>query len=198
MRIFFKRRNIVVGVWAGIFTAIFFFFPLFSDAEEADGFDENQWYLPIIIENMQQHNVTILDVISAAEAAGKGIAIGFTFADNGIEITLVRDDEILRVDCSPITGEVITVDTPKIMHSILARITNRYSFLKTTKVKLREAIAIAENSENGFAYKAQVEYFDSWANYQIQMIVNKKPLEIIIDPENGRIVGRRRGKFDEH
>lgn len=198
MRIFFKRRNIVVGVWTGIFTAILFFFPLFSDAEEVDGFDENQWYLPIIIENMQQHNVTILDVISAAEAAGKGIAIGFTFADNGIEVTLVRDDEILRVDCSPITGEVITVDTPKIMHSILARITNRYSFLKTTKVKLREAIAIAENSENGFAYKAQVEYFDSWANYQIQMIVNKKPLEIIIDPENGRIVGRRRGKFDEH
>lgn len=198
MRFFFKRRNAVVGVWAGIFTAIIFFFPLFSDAEEADGFDENQWYIPIIIKNLQQHNVTILDVILAAEAAGKGIAIGFTFADNGIEVTLVRDDEILRVDCSPVTGDVITVGTPKIMHSILARITNRYNSLKTVKVKLREAIAIAEKSENGFAYKAQVEYFDSWANYEIQMIVNNKPLQLIIDPENGRIVGRRRGIFDEH
>ena len=198
MRIFFKRRNVVVGLWAVFFTAMLFLFPLLSDAEELDGFDDNQWYIPIIVKNMQQHDITISDVIFAAEAAGKGIAIGLTFADNGIEVTLIRDDEILRVDCSPVTGDVVNVGTPKFLHSILARITNRYNSLKTVKVSLREAIAIAENSEKGFAYKAHVEYYDSWANYEIQMIVNSKPLQIIIDPENGRIVGRHRGRFDEH
>ena len=198
MRIFFKRRNVVVGVWTGIFAAILFLFPLLSDAEQIDGLDDDQWSIPIIVKNMQQHEITISDVIFAAEAAAKGIAIGFTFAENGIEVTLIRDDEILRVDCSPVTGDVVTVGTPKIMHSILARITNRYSSLKTAKVSLREAIAIAENSEKGVAYKADVEYYDSWANYEILMIVNNNPLLIIIDPENGRIVGRHRGRFDEN
>ncbi|MFA9394242.1 MAG: PepSY domain-containing protein [Halodesulfovibrio sp.] len=198
MRFFLKRRKVIVGVWAGFFTAMLLLFPFLSDAEELDGFDDNQWYIPIIVKNMQQHEVTISNVIFAAEAAGNGIAIGFTFADNGIEVTLIRDGEILRVDCSPVTGDVITVGTLKFLHSILAQITNRYNSLKAVKVSLREAIAIAENSENGFAYKAHVEYYDSWANYEIQMVVNNKLLQIIIDPENGRIVGRRRGRFDEH
>lgn len=198
MRFFFRRRNVVAGVWAGICAAILFLFPLVSDAEETDGFDDNQSYVLVIVKNLQQHDVTISDVIFAAEAAGKGIAIGFTLADNEIEVTLIRNDEILRVDCSPVTGEVVTVGTPKIMHSILARISNRYSSLKTAKVSLREAIAIAENSEKGFTYKADVEFYDSWANYEILMIVNSKLVQIIIDPENGRIVGRRRGRFDEN
>lgn len=197
MRIFSTRRGVAAGIYAGFFAAIICFFPISSNADKPDGLDDTQRVV-FIIEKLQQQQIAIPNIIFAAEIAGKGTAIGFEFTDNYIEVALIRDNDIIRVYCSLLTGDVINIGTPEIIHSFLARISNRYHSVKTAKISLREAIAIAEESEQGITYETHVEYLDGWANYEIEMIVNNKPLQIIIDPENGRIVGRHRGRFDDH
>ncbi|SIN79229.1 PepSY domain-containing protein [Halodesulfovibrio marinisediminis] len=197
MRFFWTRRNYAAGIYVCVFTTIFFLAPLFSEASDFDSAESEGRSLVTVIETMQQQHIEIPNIIFAAEAAGNGVAIGFELTENVIEVTLLRDNEIIRVDCSATTGNVMDISSPEVLHSILTRLFNRYSVLKTAKISLREAIAIAEQAEDGFAYTAHIEYFDSWANYEIQLLANNTILHIIVDPENGRIVGRHRGEFEE-
>lgn len=180
---------------AGIIAVAIALSPITLAAEGREGHDEDSQIIAITLHQLQQHQITIPYIIKAAETAGKGIAISVEVEDDEvlhpIEVTLLRDNEIIPVSCSPSTGEVIKVGSPEIIHSAISKITNKYESLKTAKVSLREAVAIAEQSEHGITYKAHVDEIDDWDCYKIQMLVNGKHVRVIVDPENGRIVSRQ-------
>lgn len=188
-------------IGAGIIAAAIAFSPIPSAAEGRDGHDEDRQEIAITLHHLQQHQITIPQLIKAAEIAGKGVAISVEVEDDGIlhpiEVTLIRDNEIIPVSCSPSTGEVIKVGSPEIIHSAISKITNKYESLKTAKISLREAVVIAEQSEQGITFKAHVEEIDDWDCYEIHMLVNGKHVRVIVDPENGRIVSRQ-ARHREH
>lgn len=181
-------------IGAGILAAAIAFTPVTLIAEGHDGHDDNYRDAAVVIRSLEQHQVTLPQLIQNAEEAGKGIAIGVEVEDDialqGIEVILLRDNEIIRVNTSPLTGQVLNVGSPEIIHSAVARISKRYDTLKDAKTSLREAIATAEKAEQGIAYQAHVEEMDDWACYEILVISNGTQIRVIVDPETGRIVGR--------
>ncbi|MGL1862668.1 MAG: PepSY domain-containing protein [Pseudodesulfovibrio sp.] len=189
-------------IGAGIIAAVIALSPIAMMAEGHEGRGGGIRDAAVVIQSLEAHQVTFPQLIEAAEAAGKGVAIGIEVegdvALQGIEVTLLRDNEVLKVNCSPLTGEVIKVGSPEIIHSAIARISKRYDSLKNAKISLLEAVIIAEKAEQGIAYRAHVEDMDNWVCYEINVMFNGNPVRVIIDPESGRIVGRDTGNNRHH
>ncbi len=189
-------------IGAGIIAAVIALSPIALMAEGHEGRGAGFRDAAVVIQSLEEHQVTIPQLIEAAEAAGNGVAISVEVEDDvallGIEVTLLRNNEVLRVNCSPLTGEVIKVGSPEIIHSAIARISNRYDSLKNAKINLSEAVVIAEKAEQGTAYRAHVEDMDDWTCYEVKVMSNGTPVRVIIDPENGRIVSRSSGNNKHH
>lgn len=192
-------------IGAGIIAAVIALSPIALMAEDHKGHGDGIKEAAVVVQSLEEHQVTIPQLIEAAEAAGKGITIGVEVEDDvalqGIEVTLLRDNEVLKVNCSPLTGEVLKIGSPEIIHSAIAKISKRYDSLKSAKISLPEAVTIAEKAEQGTAYRAHVEDMDDWACYEVNVMSNGTPIRVIIDPESGRIVGRSSGNnrhHDEH
>lgn len=192
-------------IGAGIIAAVIALSPVALMAEGREGRGGAIRDAAVVLQSLEEHQISTPQLIEAAEAAGKGVAIGVEVEDDvalqGIEVTLLRDNEILRVNCSPQTGEVLKVGSPEIIHSAIARISNRYDSLRNAKISLHEAVSIAEKAEQGTAYRAHVEDMDDWACYEVKVMSNGVPVRVIIDPDSGRIVGRDTGSnrhHDEH
>lgn len=197
MRLFYRRRKVIFGFYTVLVSAFIFLFPLVLKADEPDFYEENGWYIHSAMKKITKENITIANILFSTEAAVEGIAVGFELEDDGIDVTLLQNRNIVHAYCSLQKNKEITVESTDVLNSFFSRITNKYSIIKTAKISLREAVDLVEESENGFAYKAYVEFSDSWANYKIYLLVNNKPLQVIVDIENGRIVGRYNKSADE-
>lgn len=197
MRLFYCRRNIVFGLYAVLIVAFIFLRPLAVKADESEFYEEKGLHIHSVMKELSNTNVTIASLLFSTESIVKGIAVGFELEDNGIDVTLIQRKNVVHAYCPFQLNKKITVESADVLNSFFARITNKYSIIKTAKISLREAVAFVEKSENGFAYKAHVEFSDSWANYKIYLLVNNKPLQVIVDIENGRIVGRYNKSADE-
>lgn len=191
-------------IGAGLLAATLAFAPVASLAHDHGGHDDGYREVAVIINAMEQHQTRLPQLIETAQKAGEGVAIGVEVEDEAavqiIEVTLLRDNEVLRVTLSPLTGEVLKVGSPEIIDSAIARLTKQYDSLKTSKITLQEAVAIAEEAEKGIAYHAHVEDMDDWTGYEVNIMSNGSSVQVVIDPESGRIVGRetRNRHHDDH
>lgn len=194
--------NLKKQIGAGIIATVVVLTPVISMADGHGGHDNGVREAAFVMRTMEQHKLSIPKLIETAETAANGVAIGVEVEDDvakyGIEVTVLRDNEVVRVNMSPETGEPLNVGSPEIIHSAVARISKRYDSLKNAKVSLREAIMTAEKAEQGVAYRAHVDNEDGWACYEIKVMNSGIPTRIIIDPESGRIVGRMVGNNDHH
>lgn len=181
-------------IGAGILAVAIALSPVTLMAEGHGNHDDSYRDAAVVTRSLEQHQIALPQLIQKAEEVGKGIAIGVEVEDDialqGIEVILLRDSEIIRVNTSPVTGDVLKIGSPEIIHSAIARISKRYDSLKNAKTSLREAVTIAEKTENGIAYQAHVEDIDDWACYEINIMSNGTQIRVIVDPETGRIVGR--------
>jgi len=179
---------------ASIIAAVIALTPVAMLAEGHNDHGDGYREADVVIRSMEQHQITLPQIIKTAEKAGEGIAIGVEVEDDSaiqtIEVTLLRDNEVLCVNLSPLTGDVVKIGSPEIIHSAVARLTNRYDSLKDNKVSLQEAVSIAEKAEQGTAYHAHIEDMDDWDGYEISIVSNGTHLRVIVDPETGRIVSR--------
>lgn len=197
MRLFYRRRNVFFGLYAVLISSFIFFLPLILKADEADFYDENIFYIQSMVDNLVRENITIANLLFSTEKFAKGIAVEFEIKENGIDVMLLQNKNIVHAHCSFEKNKKITVEQEDVLDNFFSRITNKYSIIRTAKISLREAVDLVENSENGFAYKAYVEFSGNWANYKIYLLVNDKPLQVIVDIESGRIVGRYNESTDE-
>lgn len=189
-------------IGAGTVAAVVALTPAVSMADGHGGRNDGVREVAFVIRTLEQHDQSFPKLIDVAETAASGIAIGIEIEDDvdrqGVEVTVLRDNEIVRVNMSPKTGQPLSVGSPEIIQSAVARISKRYDSLKSAKVSLREAIMTAEKAEQGVAYRARVDNEDGWACYEVQLMSNGVPIRVVIDPENGRIVGRMKGTDDHH
>lgn len=197
MRLFYRRRNVFFGLYAVLISSFIFFLPLILKADEADFYDENIFYIQSMVDNLVREKITIANLLFSTEKFAKGIAVEFEIKENGIDVMLLQNKNIVHAYCSFEKNQKITVEQEDVLDNFFSRITNKYSIIRTAKISLREAVDLVENSENGFAYKAYVEFSGNWANYKIYLLVNDKPLQVIVDIESGRIVGRYNESTDE-
>lgn len=197
MRLFYRRRNVFFGLYAVLISSFIFFLPLILKADEADFYDENIFYIQSMVDNLVREKITIANLLFSTEKFAKGIAVEFEIKENGIDVMLLQNKNIVHAYCSFEKNKKITVEQEDVLDNFFSRITNKYSIIRTAKISLREAVDLVENSENGFAYKAYVEFSGNWANYKIYLLVNDKPLQVIVDIESGRIVGRYNESTDE-
>jgi|GEM_PF-2654853 len=191
-------------IGAGILAATIAFAPVTLLAHDNGRHDDGYREAAVIISAMEQNQTRLPQLIETAQKAGEGIAIGVEVEGESalqfIEVTLLRDNEVLRVTLSPLTGEVIKVGSPEIIDSAIARLTKQYDSLKTSKITLQEAVIIAEEAEKGFAYHAHAEDMDDWTGYEVNVMSNGRSIQVVIDPESGRVVGRKTKNrhHDEH
>ncbi|NDV28790.1 PepSY domain-containing protein [Desulfovibrio sp. JC010] len=189
----FKWKDKRLG--AGLIAAVIALTPVALMADDHGDHEDGYRKTATVIRNFEHNQITLPQLIKTAEKAGKGIAIDVELEDDSpvqkYEITLLSGKEVLSVYLSAFNGEVIKVGNPEVIHSAVARITNLYDGLQSKKVSLQEAVSIAEKYEKGVAYQAHIEEMDNWTGYEIDLISNGKQVRIVIDPENGHIVGRK-------
>ena len=68
----------------------------------------------------------------------------------------------------------------------------------TTKVSLSQAVATAEQHVAGKASRAELEKHKDRLVYDIEVISGKKVMDVMVDPENGKVLAAKEDKADHN
>lgn len=157
--------------------------------------DDDMKNIAYVVSAFEQSNSTLPLLIEKAEKAGQGVAVEVEVEEGVdgryLEISLFRENEIIQVKCSLITGEILSVGQPEFLPSIISKICDQYKTIKYNKISMTKAVRLAEINTSGTAYRAEVENMDGWLCYQVHLFTPTKTMVAIIDPNTGRIVSHR-------
>ncbi|NDV22083.1 hypothetical protein [Desulfovibrio sp. JC022] len=149
-----------------------------------------------IMKSAKVGNCTLATLVGKAEKAAQGIAVEVEIEEsdsekNYVEIDVLRQKDIVQVQCSLITGEIVEISQPEFMSSLLERVCNYYDSIKDDQLGMEQAIRQAELTTCSTAYRAEFENIDGVLYYQIHLFTPQRAIMVMLDPESGRVISHR-------
>ncbi len=149
-----------------------------------------------IMKSAKIGNCTLATLVGKAEKAAQGIAIEVEIEESDsekhyVEIDILRQKDIVQVQCSLITGEILDISQPEFMPSLLERFCNYYDSIKDDQLSMEQAIRQAELTTCSTAYRAEFENIDGVLYYQIHLFTPQRTIMVMLDPESGRVLSHR-------